>query len=538
VAEKRVMEAKALKVVGRWVNQCVARTIDAWHEHTVEEARKRGLMRRIVARMLYRSLSFALDLWQQNIFEARKLRTEEERRQNIMSRIVMKLNQRLVCNTLQAWQQLDASKRDRDDHAKSVKRLEAMLRSLNAQVDDLQNKMLITCLQRVPSHMCEFDPAGLGAREMHLDARHLVSPSFVFGHTKPLLPFSYFLEEQAARHPDSQSAPHIPQDALIDEARARIAPLTTGLEQRIEVWWSAASASVSAVVASTIFAVDTAAASTAPVKAHSFTQQIVDTSSLAAPAGEEGGRGMKDSNVVGGGWAGKGGWGGFQTAVPDVKSENTDCDTDRSLGFGLFDIFDVAEQRRKERAAATGVVRLSLSLSLSQSLSLSLSCVCICMRTLSLSLSLSLSLTQHYEKPDPRTAWRASAMLGGAGRVTNASGVGRAGGGGGGDDGRARLASAAAEKAIVLTNRLVDGPVGPLCLPQTESGQSKSSQQVLLISPKRHSSAKECDRIQRGATNDLEGGSRSSNPSSLLRAPSRRELQPIRWVPTKATPND
>jgi hypothetical protein len=218
--------------------------------------------------------------------------------------------------------------------------------------------------------------------------------------------------------------------------------------------------------------------------------------------------------------------------VPDIKSEITDCVTDRSLGFGLFDIFDVAEQRRTERAAATGVVRLSLSLSRPHTLSFSR--VCVYMYAYTHSLCLSLSLTQLYEKPDPRTAWRASAMLGGAGRVTNASGVGRGGDGGGGDDGRARLASAAAEKAIVLTNRLVDGP---LCLPQTESGQSKVPQ-VLLVSPKRHSSAKECDRIQRGATNDLEGGSRSSAPSSLLQGPSTRDLQPIRWVPTKATPKD
>ncbi len=306
-----------------------------------------------------------------------------------MSRIVGKLTQRLVCNALQAWQHLDASKRDRDDHAKTVKSLEAIVRSLNVQVNDLQKKILIASLQRVPSHMCEFDPAGLGARKMPLDTRHLVSPSVVFGHTKPLLPFSYFLEEQAARHPDSQSAPHIPQDALIDEARSRIAPLTTGLEQRIEVWWSAASASVSAVVSSTSFAVDTAADSTAPVKAHSFTQQIVDTSSLAAPAGEEAGRGMKDSNVVGGDWARKGGGGKCQTAVPDIKSEITDCVTDRSLGFGLFDIFDVAEQRRTERAAATGVVRLSLSLSRPHTLSFSRVCVYMYAYTLSLSLSLS-----------------------------------------------------------------------------------------------------------------------------------------------------
>jgi len=103
------------------------------------------------------------------------------------------------------------------------------------------------------------------------------------------------------------------------------------------------------------------------------------------------------------------------------------------------------------------------------------------------------------------------------------------------DDGRARLASAAAEKAFFLTKGLVDGP---LCLPQTKSGQSKSPQQVLLISPRLHSSTRECDRIHRGDSNDLEGGSRSSTPSSLPQAPPRRDLQPIRWVPTKATPKD
>jgi hypothetical protein len=103
VAEKRVMAAKALRVVGRWVNQCVARTIDAWHEYTVEEARKRGLMRRIVARMLHRSLSCAMDLWQQNVSAARHERAEEERRQNIVSRVVRRMLNQAQAGAFERW---------------------------------------------------------------------------------------------------------------------------------------------------------------------------------------------------------------------------------------------------------------------------------------------------------------------------------------------------------------------------------------------------------------------------------------------------
>jgi len=71
------MAAKALKVVGRWVNQCVARTIDTWHEYTVEEARKRKLMARRVQRMQKRGAVLALDLWHSNLISALQERSEE-----------------------------------------------------------------------------------------------------------------------------------------------------------------------------------------------------------------------------------------------------------------------------------------------------------------------------------------------------------------------------------------------------------------------------------------------------------------------------
>jgi C-terminal processing protease CtpA/Prc len=40
-AEKKVMGAKVGKVVGRWMNRCVGQAIEAWHEYSMEEARRR-----------------------------------------------------------------------------------------------------------------------------------------------------------------------------------------------------------------------------------------------------------------------------------------------------------------------------------------------------------------------------------------------------------------------------------------------------------------------------------------------------------------
>ena len=85
------MTAKALKVVARWINQCVARTIDAWQKYTMEEARKRNLMARIVKRMQQRGAVIALDLWHANVLSVLQERAEEEWRKAVMQSVVTRM---------------------------------------------------------------------------------------------------------------------------------------------------------------------------------------------------------------------------------------------------------------------------------------------------------------------------------------------------------------------------------------------------------------------------------------------------------------
>ena len=59
VREIRTMAAKARKVMTRWINQSSAMCLDAWRETTLQEVRKRALMKRIVVRMGSKTLSSA-----------------------------------------------------------------------------------------------------------------------------------------------------------------------------------------------------------------------------------------------------------------------------------------------------------------------------------------------------------------------------------------------------------------------------------------------------------------------------------------------
>jgi len=70
--------AKSKKVVLRWKLQAVVRCLEAWLKLTAEEVRKRDLMGRILARMLHRSLSFAMELWQLAVEEGLQARREDE----------------------------------------------------------------------------------------------------------------------------------------------------------------------------------------------------------------------------------------------------------------------------------------------------------------------------------------------------------------------------------------------------------------------------------------------------------------------------
>ena len=87
----------------RWKLQAVVRCLEAWRELTAEEVRKRNVMQRIVSRMLHRSLSFAMDLWQRSVSAARQERVDEERRRAVMSRIVKRMLNQAQAAALERW---------------------------------------------------------------------------------------------------------------------------------------------------------------------------------------------------------------------------------------------------------------------------------------------------------------------------------------------------------------------------------------------------------------------------------------------------
>ncbi len=60
-------------------------------------------MGRIVARMLQRRLSFAMDLWQQHVSAAREWRAEDERRQSVVSRFVRRMLKQAQAVALERW---------------------------------------------------------------------------------------------------------------------------------------------------------------------------------------------------------------------------------------------------------------------------------------------------------------------------------------------------------------------------------------------------------------------------------------------------
>jgi hypothetical protein len=122
----------------------VARTIDAWHEYTVEEACKRNLMKRIVQRMQKRGLVFALGVWHSNVLSTLHERAEEERRKHIVSRVLRMMFNQAQAGALERWRtNVSDLARQRDTMDKILRRM------LNAMVAAGQTTPLSACLLRV-----------------------------------------------------------------------------------------------------------------------------------------------------------------------------------------------------------------------------------------------------------------------------------------------------------------------------------------------------------------------------------------------------
>ena len=97
------MLAKSTRALMRWRKQAAVRCLGGWRRSTAEEVQKRQVMRKIVGRMLHRSLSFAIDLWQQNVQALQQELAEDERRQNIMLRIVKRMLNQVKAAAFELW---------------------------------------------------------------------------------------------------------------------------------------------------------------------------------------------------------------------------------------------------------------------------------------------------------------------------------------------------------------------------------------------------------------------------------------------------
>jgi len=149
--EKKAMVAKSTKVVLRWKLQAVVRCLEAWRELTAEEVRKRDLMGRIVGRMRQRSLTFAMDLLQQNVSAARQERAEEERRQNIVSRVVRRMLNQAQAGALERWStSVSELARQRDIMDRMLRRM------LNAKMAAGQTKPMFRMIASCPSGFVSF----------------------------------------------------------------------------------------------------------------------------------------------------------------------------------------------------------------------------------------------------------------------------------------------------------------------------------------------------------------------------------------------
>ena len=123
------MAAKSMRVVMRWKKQAAVRCLEAWGQLTAEEVQKRVVMKKIVGRMLNRSLCFAMDLWRQNVSALKQEQAEEVRRQKLMSKIVQRMLNQAQAAAFERWS-VNVSERAR--HRGIMERI--LRRMLNAKM--------------------------------------------------------------------------------------------------------------------------------------------------------------------------------------------------------------------------------------------------------------------------------------------------------------------------------------------------------------------------------------------------------------------
>ena len=103
IREKKAMVTKSSRVLMRWRKQAAVRCLGVWRRLTAEEVQKGQMMGQIIRRMLHRSLSLAMDLWQHNVQALKQEQAEEGRRQDIMLRIVKRMLNQAKALAFEQW---------------------------------------------------------------------------------------------------------------------------------------------------------------------------------------------------------------------------------------------------------------------------------------------------------------------------------------------------------------------------------------------------------------------------------------------------
>jgi protein SFI1 len=129
IQEKKTMVAKSMWVMRRWAKQSALRCLGAWSQYSKAEVQQRQVMQKTVGRMLHRSISFAMDLWQKKVQEFQRDKSEEERRQKIMARIVKRMLNQTKAVAIVRW---SASVCERVRKRGSVERV--LRRTINTKI--------------------------------------------------------------------------------------------------------------------------------------------------------------------------------------------------------------------------------------------------------------------------------------------------------------------------------------------------------------------------------------------------------------------
>jgi hypothetical protein len=130
---------KGIKVLTRWLNMTLTRSLEAWREHTAGKQWERVILRRAFAQMSNVRISSAVTRWCEHVEELRGLRAEEESKKR---KVVQRLMNGALVSTFQRW----------SDHIIEEKQMKSKALIL---VQRLMNGSLVSTFEMWREHITE-----------------------------------------------------------------------------------------------------------------------------------------------------------------------------------------------------------------------------------------------------------------------------------------------------------------------------------------------------------------------------------------------